>query len=813
MTHHSRQHRARRLDVEWRGRMLAVALAFLVGACGNSPGDISGQPPPSANDIAAAKTEAGLKRPGPIEAPPLSVDPERPLSGQDVTVRAAVADASSVTLALTGSGCGTLLGASGTSPLVVAGKAAAEGYCDITASMQLSGGATRSLMARFEVQAAAPNLPPITPTGGVHLLRAFPAASSSPDAPGIGKVDGPKSFVNGGSGAYQLTVTGGASVRAVLVKLPEYAGFFRVPATAAAGKVALELRVAPDYFQRIATARAARVQALTAAGPSAAASAGTVQEILLALEDVTGAVGPSVSQPLDGKEVKGGDVKVSISWDTPTDVDLHVTEPDREEVYFANPISATGGELDLDSNAGCTIDGVNNENISWPRGKSPNGDYTVSVQMYRSPCEGGPANASGVLTVAFCGKDSPQQIPFTLSGTGDRFPFTFTSSCGARVQGTVRYEDFPVTAAGLGGSQMVPVRQGRVQVVRAKDDAILAEGDTDDAGKYDVAFTNDGDHGVYVRVVARQDSATLHQTVADLTGKIYAYRKPASSEPPIDETKPPSDVAVFTVDLNVKKADGAGALNIFDVGLASSRYARAYTGETPPMLTFRWTDGQNSAASSTVSFYSADTSTIWVLGGASDSDEYDDVVLAHEYGHFMMSKYSSSDSPGGDHDPWHRAVPSLAWSEGWATFFGCASQGLSTYVDTQAGGVVGVSFNIETLGSSIPLGNAGDKLEGDLSEAVVSAVLYDIHDTTNETNDTISDRSADIWSVLRTYLKSGYGKYADRGAAGRDLVDFLDGWLCLGKGDLGSDDHHGLRGIVGTLSKLSYDYAGGSGCN
>jgi len=39
------------------------------------------------------------------------------------------------------------------------------------------------------------------------------------------------------------------------------------------------------------------------------------------------------------------------------------------------------------------------------------------------------------------------------------------------------------------------------------------------------------------------------------------------------------------------------------------------------------------------------------------------------------------------------------------------------------------------------------------------------------------------------------------------VVDFLDGWSCLGYGDQGADDTKGMRGIVKTLHKLSYDFA------
>jgi len=43
-------------------------------------------------------------------------------------------------------------------------------------------------------------------------------------------------------------------------------------------------------------------------------------------------------------------------------------------------------------------------------------------------------------------------------------------------------------------------------------------------------------------------------------------------------------------------------------------------------------------------------------------------------------------------------------------------------------------------------------------------------------------------------------------------VDFLDGWFCLGYGDMGANDTEGMRGIVKTLHGLSYDFAAVAPC-
>jgi hypothetical protein len=75
-----------------------------------------------------------------------------------------------------------------------------------------------------------------------------------------------------------------------------------------------------------------------------------------------------------------GDLQVSVSWDADSDVDLHVVDPVGDEVYYGATLIASGGELDLDSNAACLIDGVNNENITWAA--APEGTYTVRVDYY-----------------------------------------------------------------------------------------------------------------------------------------------------------------------------------------------------------------------------------------------------------------------------------------------------------------------------------------------------------------------------------------------------------------------------------------------
>lgn len=91
-----------------------------------------------------------------------------------------------------------------------------------------------------------------------------------------------------------------------------------------------------------------------------------------------GTFGDQMAQAVNILRVGSGDVQVSVSWDAPTDVDLHVVDPDGEEIYFGNLTSASGGTLDLDSNPACSLDNINNENVVWPTGSAPRGPTPCS---------------------------------------------------------------------------------------------------------------------------------------------------------------------------------------------------------------------------------------------------------------------------------------------------------------------------------------------------------------------------------------------------------------------------------------------------
>ncbi len=93
----------------------------------------------------------------------------------------------------------------------------------------------------------------------------------------------------------------------------------------------------------------------------------------------------------------GKSLVVSLIWDSPVDLDLHVLVPapaGYTEVWSKEPAatpaiaatatttaSAADGVLDFDSNAACTIDNRDQEDVVWT-GTPPGGHYIVRVEAF-----------------------------------------------------------------------------------------------------------------------------------------------------------------------------------------------------------------------------------------------------------------------------------------------------------------------------------------------------------------------------------------------------------------------------------------------
>lgn len=76
-------------------------------------------------------------------------------------------------------------------------------------------------------------------------------------------------------------------------------------------------------------------------------------------------------------KVPAKDIKVLLTWDTPTDIDLWVIDPTGFKCYYADRSSPSGGNLDTDVTSGFGPE-------TFTMSKALPGTYSVQIQYYSS---------------------------------------------------------------------------------------------------------------------------------------------------------------------------------------------------------------------------------------------------------------------------------------------------------------------------------------------------------------------------------------------------------------------------------------------
>ncbi|MGF1535661.1 MAG: hypothetical protein ACFB4J_04100 [Elainellaceae cyanobacterium] len=98
--------------------------------------------------------------------------------------------------------------------------------------------------------------------------------------------------------------------------------------------------------------------------------------------------------PSGGGLVLGtGDIQATLRWASTDDLDLAVIDPNGDEVNFLNTTVPSGGQLDVDANAGC-LGGLTQtpvENVFWPPSEAPTGEYSVAVRLFERCVSGAEA--------------------------------------------------------------------------------------------------------------------------------------------------------------------------------------------------------------------------------------------------------------------------------------------------------------------------------------------------------------------------------------------------------------------------------------
>jgi hypothetical protein len=534
----------------------------------------------------------------------------------------------------------------------------------------------------------------------------------------------------------------------------------------------------------------------------------------VSLRDARGAVAPYVTHTMKVQPVGSGDVQVSISWDTETDVDLHVIDPYNCEMYFAHKTCESGGELDLDSNPGCNLDHINNENVFWSRGAAPKGEYIVRVDFYKDCGDPDGYGANYVVTMNYCGEAQvvegflpPDTDDQGGAGSGievGRFDIT---RCQNVARGRVRYEDRAFDRWGFAARGWKPVRYATVELRRLSDDEVLGTSRTGRDGRYQVQFANDGPPGVYlvVKSTANLEEGSRRIEVRNHPKFQEIYE---ASSPPVFENE--HDDEFIEIDLDITETLSSGAFNIFDVVINGHDRVRRMTGRDLEPLVVFWATGADTTDTLYCSSFFYDQGTcsvrraLSVQGKDTDRDEYDDMVIGKEFFKFVLETVARDDNPGGTFDG-TRDDPTRAWTEGVTTFFACDAARTHYFVNSRPQGVYLVD-DVEGMSNPFSYGTDGSAIDGALSPMLVSALLWDLADTrTEEGHDQIDDMTHAIYDVVFNYLGSEH--YVDRGYPGVDLTDFLDGWFCRGWGNQSA-----IEALANGHRKLFYDFGGPETC-
>ena len=317
-----------------------------------------------------------------------------------------------------------------------------------------------------------------------------------------------------------------------------------------------------------------------------------------------------------------------------------------------------------------------------------------------------------------------------------------------RLSGQASYQKLEVTDHGLDTEQasFKPIRNARVEVYEAG--RVISVSDTDNDGKFLVPVPPDSTNLV-IRVVSRLRSVDLK--VEDNTNGNQFY---FISSGEIDMRERPWRVSL------VDKTRRSGAFNILEQIQRANDFVHAGDSQFLPFpFVIFWSDrNQNKPGSIKdglvgTTFFSLTSSTAYILGDRNtDSDEYDDSVLIHEYAHMLAAKFSRDDSIGGAHRLGDNLDPRVAWSEGWANFFSAAVRNDSVYRDSSGpGGANVLSFDLE---ENYPPGS----WTGYGSETSVQVLLWDFLDDRNEPGDLAQFDFSQIWAAF-TDLDSNHFVY------------------------------------------------------
>jgi PKD domain len=365
--------------------------------------------------------------------------------------------------------------------------------------------------------------------------------------------------------------------------------------------------------------------------------------------------------------------------------------------------------------------------------------------------------------------------PSTVSATTLTFSLIVTDNLGAastastvniivnpaasgNVAGRIRFMRIPTTTANglnFSAAQLQPARGVLVRAVNATSQAVLATSNTDAMGNY--AMTIAGNTNINLVIVAQMQSGSSQSfprwdfRAEDLDANPVPYTYTdgqtfSSSASTAHDVDIPSGLSSSGA---VTGTRASAPFAVLDTVYQAVQLVLSVAPNTdfPPLIldwatsnpgsqTFFTTTDDNGAPLQHI-VLSADVDE--------DTDEFDQHVIAHEFGHYIEFNFSRADNIGGSHGLGDRLDIRTAFGEGFGYAFGAIVLNDPVTRDTfvNNGTQLTSTFNVQDNPPA-----PGDPTGCWCSESSVWSILWDEFDSDAESGDSVALGFQPMWNVL-----------------------------------------------------------------
>jgi hypothetical protein len=330
------------------------------------------------------------------------------------------------------------------------------------------------------------------------------------------------------------------------------------------------------------------------------------------------------------------------------------------------------------------------------------------------------------------------------------------------ISGAVTFDFVPPSPAGNGldyaATVAAPARGVAIQLIDAGNGTtVLASTTTDASGRYSLDAPAQRRSFLRVRAeMMRTGTPAWHFRVVDNTrgDALYALDGSSFNTGSADQIRNLNAASGWD-GASYSDPRAAAPFSIIDTVYQSVQLVLSADPDAIfPPLDLHWSENNVPATGAiedgliTTTFYSETIGGggIFILGQAdNDTDEYDQHVIAHEWGHYFEFNLSRSDSIGGAHGPADQLDFRLAYGEGFGNAFAAMVKNDSVYRDSFGLGQAGAfSFDVEGEDAFWPAA-----VEGWFSEGSVQEILWDLFDSAADIpEDTLSLGFAPLYEVL-----------------------------------------------------------------